>query len=241
MKFVRQSYDASYFDTLGDRLPFYRDIITRRYARLVRETCGSGRVLELGCGDGRLLAQLQGSYELTGIDISEDAIARARRRLPDARLLVGDVATCETEAQYDLVLALNVLEHLPDPPAVMARVGEMLGQGGSFIFAVPNKHGPIAGAMVSLLDRADRTHISCYPRTRWLELAAELGFRETRVLNATWLGPTESELAKWMAPILIVVLYRQPQPHPADEPPGDQIDIAMALARYPEFRSPQFD
>ena len=36
MKFVRQSYDASYFDTLGDRLPFYRDIITRRYARLVR-------------------------------------------------------------------------------------------------------------------------------------------------------------------------------------------------------------
>lgn len=236
MKTVRERYDAQYFDSLSDRLPFYRDIITRRYAHLVREIAPGGRLLELGCGDGRLLQELSRDFEVTGIDISEHAIARARERVPRAMLRVGDIAVCPTEVRYDIVLALNVLEHLPDPEAVMLRVHEMLSEGGEFVFAVPNKHGLIGRALVGLMNLLDRTHISTYARDRWLELAAELKFREIRVLNATWFGPTEAGLAKYLAPILIVVLYRQPKPvFPDDLTPGDEIDVAMALARHPEL------
>lgn len=236
MKTVRERYDAQYFDSLGDRLPFYRDIITQRYANLVREIAPGGRLLELGCGDGRLLQELAGDFEVTGIDISVHAIARARERVPQATLRVGDIAVCPTEARYDIVLALNVLEHLPNPEIAMLRVREMLTEGGEFIFAVPNKHGLIGRALVGLMNLLDRTHISTYTRDRWLELASELGFREIRVLNATWFRPTEAELAKYLAPILIVVLYRQPKPvFPDDLTPGDDIDVAMALARHPEL------
>ena len=223
MKLVRQSYDSHYFDSFADRIPLYRDIITRRMASVVRSVASGRRLLELGCGDGRLLEVLESDFEVTGIDISEHAIARARARLPEARLLVGDVAVCAAESRYDVVLALNLLEHLPDPSALMLRVGEMLGEGGEFIFAVPNKYGLVGNVLVALMNWMDRTHISTYTRERWLDLAGELGFKRVRVLNATWLGPSGLEITKYLAPIMIVVLYKKPMEHrPADQSPGDR-------------------
>ena len=242
MRLVRKGYDAQYFDSFADRIPLYRDVIASRMATIVRQVASGGRLLELGCGDGRLLAMLAKDFDVTGIDISEYAIARARRRIPDANLLVGDVAVCTQDGRYEVVLALNVLEHLPDPGAVMLRVGEMLEENGKFIFAVPNKHGLVGSALVALMNRMDRTHISTYSRERWLELAGELGFGQIRVLNATWFGPSRHDFAKHLAPIVIVVLYKKPQEHPpADQAPGDPIDVAMALARHPELITGQYE
>ncbi|MGI6368985.1 MAG: class I SAM-dependent methyltransferase [Anaerolineae bacterium] len=243
MKARRDRYDENYFNSVGDRLPLYRGIITRRYANLVREIApGGGRLLELGCGDGRLLHALAGQYALTGIDISEHAIARARRLVPSANLRVGDIATCATDAHYDVVLALNVLEHVPDPRAVMLRVREMLAEGGTFIFAVPNKHGRVGRALVRFMDFMDRTHISSFTREHWLQLADELGFEQRLVLNATWFGPTRADFARSLAPILIVALYRQRAGQASsDEPPGDANDIAMVMADYPELLTGQFE
>jgi SAM-dependent methyltransferase len=242
LRAVRKRYDAQYFDSLGDRIPYYRNIITRRYARLVREVGGSGRLLELGCGDGRLLAELRGDFDVTGIDISEYAVARARQRLPGAHLLVGDVADCDPEAHFDVVVAFNVLEHLPDPRTLMMRVGEMLSEGGRFVFAVPNKHGTVGSALVRLMNRMDHTHISTYSRERWLEIADELGFQQIRVLNATWFGPTASDLAKAYAPILIVVLYKLSiEPSPIDERPADAVELALAMAAHSDLISARFE
>jgi SAM-dependent methyltransferase len=233
MRLVRESYDAQYFDSLGDRLPFYRDTINRRMVNLVRSLSTRGRLLELGCGDGRLLAALADDYEVTGIDISEHAIARARKRIPNGRLLVGDVAQCPQDSRYDIVLALNLLEHLPDPAALMRRVGEMLSDGGEFVFSVPNKYGLVGKALVALMNRFDRTHISTYTRERWLYLASSLGFEQLRVLNATWFGPTYVDIAKYFAPILVVVLYKHPMVE--DLEPANDVDVALALAEYPEL------
>jgi SAM-dependent methyltransferase len=237
LRAVRKRYDAQYFDSLGDRIPYYRRIITKRYARLVREVAGSGRLLELGCGDGRLLAELSRDFNVTGIDISEYAVARARQRMPGANLVVGDIADCDPHAHFDVVVAFNVLEHLRDPRALMMRVGEMLSEGGRFMFAVPNKHGTLGSALVKLMNRMDHTHISTYSRERWLEIAQELG-----VLNATWFGPTASDLAKAYAPILIVVLYKQAiAPSPTDELPADDVEIALALAAHSDLIAARFE
>jgi SAM-dependent methyltransferase len=242
LRAVRKRYDAQYFDSLGDRIPYYRRIITKRYARLVREVAGSGRLLELGCGDGRLLAELSRDFNVTGIDISEYAVARARQRMPGANLVVGDIADCDPHAHFDVVVAFNVLEHLRDPRALMMRVGEMLSEGGRFMFAVPNKHGTLGSALVKLMNRMDHTHISTYSRERWLEIAQELGFEQIRVLNATWFGPTASDLAKAYAPILIVVLYKQAiAPSPTDELPADDVEIALALAAHSDLIAARFE
>jgi len=117
----------------------------------------------------------------------------------------------------------------------------MLTEGGQFIFAVPNRYGVVGSALVRFMNWMDRTHISTYTRERWLELAQQLGFEQTQVLNATWFGPTRSDLARAVAPILIVVLYRRaPAPPPRDDSPASETDIALALAAHPGLLSGEY-
>lgn len=87
-------------------------------------------VLDVGCGEGYMLgaladAKLGGS--LVGVDFSDWAIERAKERLAGrADLSVKDVRTLADDGRkFDLVMMLEVLEHLPDP-AVMLPVLEQL-------------------------------------------------------------------------------------------------------------------
>ena len=92
------------------------------------DTLTFSTVLEVGCGFGRVGASLMAHYPdiaYTGVDISADLIAGARKRLPDAELVVADVATWESARTWDLVIAVGVLGHLL--PGVIANViGKML-------------------------------------------------------------------------------------------------------------------
>lgn len=87
-------------------------------------------VLEFGCGSGEMLELVSRAFpdaELTGIDIAQGMIAMARRRLPHARFEVGDSGLlARGEMRSDLVLAVDILEHLEDP----VRCAQDLGQAG---------------------------------------------------------------------------------------------------------------
>lgn len=148
------AYDADYFDRAPLRsskeltTSTYRNLLFawlgRRWPELL---CGTGRrAVELGCGYGyvtELLAR-QG-YEVTGVDVSAHAIARARRevRAPGARFEVWDAAEPPDGASgVDLVVALEVLEHLEDPDAALARWGDLLVPGGTLVCTTPNRNGP---------------------------------------------------------------------------------------------------
>lgn len=83
-------------------------------------------ILEVGCGEGYVLAEIQRvgiAAPLVGVDLSEVAIEAARQRVaPPAQLVVGDardVVTSLSGPQPDLVLMLEVLEHLDDPEAML--------------------------------------------------------------------------------------------------------------------------
>jgi 2-polyprenyl-3-methyl-5-hydroxy-6-metoxy-1,4-benzoquinol methylase len=80
------------------------------------------RILEIGCGEGYVLAEIQRARldtHLIGIDQSEAAIEAAKRRVaPPAELHVGDAREMTSTfegGRPDLVLMLEVLEHLEDP------------------------------------------------------------------------------------------------------------------------------
>lgn len=73
-------------------------------------------VLEVGCGFGRVGASIKRHWpevEYTGIDISADLVAAARKRLPGSGIVLGDMVTYNPNRQWDLVLAISSLSHIP--------------------------------------------------------------------------------------------------------------------------------
>lgn len=102
----------------------------RRVAELVVARSPRG-ILEVGCGEGFVLQALRDAgvrCPMRGIDFSESAIAEARERVPDATFDVQDaVELAQSGERYDLVLMIEVLEHLPDPKrmlSVLSRLAE---------------------------------------------------------------------------------------------------------------------
>jgi SAM-dependent methyltransferase len=78
-------------------------------------------ILDVGCGEGvtaeYLLGEL-GSVSYTGVDASEGAVAHARQHVPGAAFVQGDLLALDRPA--DLVLCLEVVEHIDDPDRTLA-------------------------------------------------------------------------------------------------------------------------
>jgi SAM-dependent methyltransferase len=98
-----------------------------------------GRVLDVGCGRGQLLFQLRKrGWEVIGTELSEDSAEYAREVLKlDVR--TADLHDLDLPADYfDTVILWHVLEHIPDPAALLAEVRRILRPGGTLLVAVPN-------------------------------------------------------------------------------------------------------
>lgn len=104
--------------------------------RLVREHMVApkakvGSILEIGCGEGHQSEQLALLCDrLTGLDVSPTAVERARRRLPAAELVSGDLFAqpwVGDHHRFDVVTGFEVLYYLSDIPrtlAAMSRLGK---------------------------------------------------------------------------------------------------------------------
>lgn len=90
----------------------------RRVASLLRMT-GAQRILDAGCGEGFVLSYLLQENDgrlFTGLDCSLEAIEMARQMVPGVSFHVGDLREMPYgDGSFDLVICLEVLEHLPDP------------------------------------------------------------------------------------------------------------------------------
>lgn len=79
-----------------------------------------GRVLEIGCGEGHQTEHLAAlADEITGLDVSELAVERARKRLPEAEFRVGDIYAqpwIDERGRFDLVTACEVIYYMSDIP-----------------------------------------------------------------------------------------------------------------------------
>jgi len=86
-------------------------------------------ILEVGCGEGYVLHALREAgvqCPIHGIDFSETAIGQARARVPDATFAVEDARElAKSGRRYDLVLMIEVLEHLEDAQAMVATLAKL--------------------------------------------------------------------------------------------------------------------
>jgi 2-polyprenyl-3-methyl-5-hydroxy-6-metoxy-1,4-benzoquinol methylase len=85
-------------------------------------------ILDVGCGSGENLAALAetGRYELSGVDISPEGIELARKRVPSAHLLsVLNVEEEPLPERFDLVMSIQVVEHIVDDVAALRNMAAM--------------------------------------------------------------------------------------------------------------------
>src|SRR6266436_10320862 len=82
------------------------------------------RVLEMGCGDGDLLASLKPS-EGVGIDFSPEMVARARSKHPELTFLQSDAHEAELEGTFDYIVLSDLVNDLWDVERVFERVGTL--------------------------------------------------------------------------------------------------------------------
>lgn len=130
-------YTANYFN--GGHSDGYADylgaepVLRREFARTVafiRSHVATGRLLDIGCAYGFFLQEAKPYYEVSGIELAEDAAAHCRATGLDVHSGVADEATMARLGPFDVVTLLDVIEHLPEPQQVLSLAARHLKPGG---------------------------------------------------------------------------------------------------------------
>ena len=144
------------------------------------------RIIDLGCGPGTFLGNLQKPYErAVGIDLAAPQIDYARQtyRRPGLEFRVGDTAALDpAQDLFDAAVRIEVIEHLrpEDTQKFLGSIRDLLVPGGTMVLATPNYRSfwPLLERLVSILGPVDYRvqHINRFHRKRLRREVEEAGF-----------------------------------------------------------------
>jgi SAM-dependent methyltransferase len=214
----RAFYEAGY--TQPDaaealRLGRWRELGARSKAAHVRALCDRTKLrprplVEIGCGDGALLAALRGLAPVfDGFELSPPAAELARRALPDARRIepFDGLEVPAEDGGYDLAILSHVLEHVPVPGPLLAEAARVAHE---VIVEVPLEDNRSARRPAKREEAARIGHVHFFDRAAVRGLISEAGLeREAELTDplpyahhaffAEGLGARAAAFAKWAA------------------------------------------
>jgi SAM-dependent methyltransferase len=155
-----------------------------------------GKVLEIGCGTGNTLAYLKANGYcdwIGGVELFPDAAAEAASKLD--KLYEGSIEEMELPIEagsIDMILCLDVLEHLLSPEAVIQKLHKYLASGGVIIASIPNvNHYSVTFPLIfqnkwdyqenGILDK---THVRFFVRETAINLMTSSGLKITNILSS---------------------------------------------------------
>ena len=148
---LKEIYPPTYYSFASSDSPLEpeRNLVTRVKARLDARTFkralshtpgGQVRILDVGGGTGDIASKLVraagGGATGVVVDFDEPSIDLARRRGLEG--FVGRFEDFQTDERFDVILMLNLIEHVADPSAMLARAGELLSTDGILWLQTPN-------------------------------------------------------------------------------------------------------
>lgn len=141
------SLAARWWDTEGDFRPLHQ-INPLRLDWIRRNVKLDGTVaVDIGCGGGILTeAMAQAGAQVTGIDMAEGPLSVARLHQiesgaeVDYRQATAEELVASESGRYDVVTCLEMLEHVPDPAAVIRSCAELARPGGHVFFSTINRN-----------------------------------------------------------------------------------------------------
>lgn len=157
----------------------------RYYASLVKRYAPQGdnqrKLLEMGCGLGDLLGLLQSDFTCYGVDLIPYSIEQTRLNAPNAVATLGDATDFSgwAEDSLSVVVALHLMEHLPQPEQTMRDIFRVLRPNGLFLFATPHPDYALRRYKDRDTDAIgkDKTHINCHVPSVWKAWGESAGFR----------------------------------------------------------------
>ncbi|MHA6249237.1 class I SAM-dependent methyltransferase [Pontibacter sp. CAU 1760] len=128
--------------TTFEQLPHDWKVLLKKQIGIINSNFEpSIKVLEIGCGEGILLNELQkeGYSNVTGIEPSKFAAARAAKR--GLHVLNDMFENLDLKREYDLVILSHVLEHMPDPKKFISDLSKILKPSGGVLLTQTNYKG----------------------------------------------------------------------------------------------------
>jgi 2-polyprenyl-3-methyl-5-hydroxy-6-metoxy-1,4-benzoquinol methylase len=181
-------YDRKYFEQnkqLNDRPAI------RWYARVCERLLppGRARIFEYGCGIGWLMRRLERNNDVEGYDPNNFSCEQARVNAPRSKIYTD--AAHVPESSYDLVVALHVLEHVPDPKTTLQYLADRLKPNGQLLFVVPAQNGlghRLRGE--KWFAYRDPTHVSLLAESEWRKMVHDAGLEIiTEAGDGLWDAP----------------------------------------------------
>jgi SAM-dependent methyltransferase len=191
---IRDYYDERYTSEGGDTFPHDPSRYRAWFGSLLAAPQSVSRMLDFGCGAGyvcSLFAEL--GYDVTGVEISRAALEIARRREPRATFIEAPAggALPFDDASFDVIVCLGVLEHIPEPPPVVAALRRVARKDATAVWVVPNARSPF------FWFGHGTGQIEEHPRSLdgWRELLASGGWVIVDVRRDP--GPIDRPIAGW--------------------------------------------
>ncbi|NBT55035.1 MAG: class I SAM-dependent methyltransferase [Betaproteobacteria bacterium] len=173
----------------------------KEIAPLLPPRCG--RVLEVGCGSGATLAWLRASGRAeysVGVEISSAAAESARSLVDEIYCLDFEKSGSSfAQPKFDVILCLDVLEHMVDPWRVVDQlVTDQLAPGGTLVMSLPNvRHYSVVLPLLlqgrwdyETAGLLDRTHLRFFTRRTALAMVSHPLLKGPRCLSAGFDWPS---------------------------------------------------
>jgi 2-polyprenyl-3-methyl-5-hydroxy-6-metoxy-1,4-benzoquinol methylase len=142
--------------------------------KLIKTFCAleNKRILDIGCGNGFYTIEFAKVADFViGIDINKQSIDQAislskEQKISNVVFKCSDIEKLKLNEKFDIVIMIEVLEHLPDIKNILKKIGYWLKDGGNLVLFVPNKLYPFETHGMRFFGR-NINYLGSFPFLSW--------------------------------------------------------------------------